>query len=424
MTGRTRPSEPLNTRLPAVTILTQYFYPEVAATAQLLTDLAIGLQQLGHRVRVLTGQPSYTGQGRQPGKQCHQGVLIRRFRNPGITRRSTLGRLLNTATVALPIFFRLLLSRRRGVLLVDSTSPFLPVVTLLIYWLRRWPFVYLIEDLYPDIAIQLGYMRPKGIVARFWVRIHRWLYGSASRFIVLGPRMRERVLAQVGATDRLDRARDVAVIHNWANGDLIKPIAKSENWFCEAHGLSEAMVILYSGNMGSSHDLESIVRAADRLRSLTDVKFVFIGGGAKRETIVALVAELGLDNVQVLPYQRREDLPYSLTCGDVSVVALEPGIEGLSVPSKLYSSLAAGQAVLAIMNEGSEVGDIIREEHCGFRVDPGDVDGVAGVIRRFHDDPQLLASARENSRACFDARFSRPQAIESYSRVLSEASTR
>ena len=114
----------------------------------------------------------------------------------------------------------------------------------------------------------------------------------------------------------------------------------------------------------------------------------------------------------------QEALPYSLTCGDISLVTLEKGIEGLSVPSKLYSSLAAGLAIIAVVGPGSEVGDVVEENHCGYRVSQGDVDGLVGAIEALHSDPRLLADMRKKARACFEENFTRAMSIERYGSLL------
>jgi glycosyltransferase involved in cell wall biosynthesis len=181
---------------------------------------------------------------------------------------------------------------------------------------------------------------------------------------------------------------------------------------------------MYSGNMGAPHDLESVVIAAKRLQDVSDIKFIFIGDGAKRDKIARMAEEMQLRNFLLLPYQLRDVLPFSLTCGDASIVTLEPGAEGLSVPSKVYSSLAAGQAVLAIMGETCDVVDIIEEGECGQRISPGDVDGLVNAIRHLHDNPTLLQNTKENARICFDVNFSKTRAIDSYERVLRQATTK
>jgi glycosyltransferase involved in cell wall biosynthesis len=151
--------------------------------------------------------------------------------------------------------------------------------------------------------------------------------------------------------------------------------------------------------------------------------FLFIGGGGKQHMLVESVRQWNLRNVQILPYQPREDLPYTLTCGDFSAVSLVRGMEGLSVPAKLYTALAAGQAVLAVVGEGSDVAEIIKEYHCGLRVDQGDADGLVRGLLRCLEQPGLLADMKANARRCFEEHFTMGQAVQQYHEIFSRIGT-
>jgi len=213
-------------------------------------------------------------------------------------------------------------------------------------------------------------------------------------------------------------ATPVEVIHNWADGQFIVPRSKEENWFAQKYGLVGKTVVLYSGNMGLFHDLETIIEAADRLQGLEDLVFLFIGGGGKKEKLVQMAKQRGLKNVKFLPYQPRDHLPYSLTAGDIGVVTLERGVEGFCVPSKLYSYLAAGQAILALVGKDSEVADIIEKFECGIRIDQGDIEGVVNALARWRNDLSLLERMKRNARNCFEQHFTKDQAIARYHEIL------
>jgi glycosyltransferase involved in cell wall biosynthesis len=131
-----------------------------------------------------------------------------------------------------------------------------------------------------------------------------------------------------------------------------------------------------------------------------------------------MVELYGLSNVMMLPYQSIEALPYSLTCGDMSLVTLRRGMEGLSVPSKIYSSLAAGLAILAVAGPSSEVADIVEENECGFRVSQGDVDGFVEAVERLYHGRGLLEKMKGQSRACFESNYTRSMSIGRHVQVL------
>jgi glycosyltransferase involved in cell wall biosynthesis len=207
------------------------------------------------------------------------------------------------------------------------------------------------------------------------------------------------------------------VIHNWVDERFIHPLPKSQNWFVEEHGLQGKFVVLYSGNIGRSQNLETVIAAAERFQDRNAV-FLFIGEGGKKAKLEALTRERGLQNVRFLPYQPREVLPFSLTCADVSLVALERGIEGLSMPSKLYAILASGRAVVALVENGYEVARIIENADCGKSVVPNDVEGLASALKSYYDDRDACARDGRKGREYLEAHFSRGRALQEYYDLL------
>ncbi len=396
-------------------LLTQYFYPEVPATAQLATDLALGLTEAGFDVSVFTGQPAYRNEGRLPSREDYRGIHIHRAYSRRLSREGTHSRLLNGATVAAISLLKLMTRRKPDVLLVDSTSPFLLVVAWLLRRLRGIPFVFLVQDVYPEIAIELGVVGRRSIAARLWRLVYGRVYRAVARIVVLGPRMRDVVKRSVSPSIH----DGLVVIPNWADGDAIVPRSRFDNPLRRELGLDDKLVVLYSGNMGLVHDMETIVEAAKRLQHLSDLRFLLIGGGGKRDWVESAVERKKLRNVIMLPYQPLEMLPYSLTCGDISLVTLRRGMEGLSVPSKVYASLAAGLAVLAVAGPGSEIGDMVEEHRCGYRVSQGDVDGLVEAIGHLHRDRDLLGEMKRQARLSYEANYTRSMSIARYVSLLS-----
>jgi glycosyltransferase involved in cell wall biosynthesis len=264
------------------------------------------------------------------------------------------------------------------------------------------------------MAVKLGYLSEKGLIAKIWERVNRAIYSRADFIAVLGEYMEKEV------RKKLKDPGKIRVIHNWADKDFIKPIKKEENWFCEKYGLEKRLVVLYSGNIGLFHDLETVILAANRVKDKRDIVFVFIGEGGKKAKLMKMVEDLKLNNVLFLSYQPKENLPLSLTSGDISVVSLEKGIEGLAVPSKLYTSLAAGQAILGLVGEKSEIADVIKKYNCGFRVDQGDVEGLIKILERLYNDQKLLNEMKSNARKCFEENFDKAMAIDKYFEIVRE----
>jgi len=398
-----------------VTIVTGNFHPDFSGTGQLMTSLAVGLKALGCDVWVYTARPAYGAVGPSPSFEIQKGVEIRRLFATQLDKNVPMGRMLNAVTFFVSAFWVLLWRRRRGPLLIVSNPPFLGFLGYLLKMLRGQNYVYVVHDVFPDIAVKLGVIRPQSLLRKVWDRVNHAVVTQASRIVVLGEAMREVMVAKGNGTPLV--ANRTRIIPNWADENLIRPLPKSENWFVREQGLEASFVVLYSGNMGLSHDLETLIEAADRMRS-RDVVFLFIGDGGKRPKLESLARERGLQNVRFLPFQPRERLPYSVTCADVSVVALERGIEGCSMPSKLYTIMASGRPIVALVERSFEVARIIETADCGTCVDPSDVDGLLRVLNHYEADRNWRERQGGNGRAYFEAHFSRARALREYLEVL------
>lgn len=402
-------------------LVTEYFHPDTASTGQLMTELAVGLRERGLDLKTYTGQPNYhSGDNeRQPTVSVHEGVRVRRIHAPQVRQSSLPRRLFNWTVFTVWMSLALLVDRPAGEreLVFVTCPPFLPVAMWAVCRLRGWDYTYIAYDLYPDEPAELGYIRKGGLVHRVWEALDRRAFDDATRVVALGPVMKERISKKVGpAFDD----RKVHLIHNWEDEEFITPREKSNNWFSKQHGLVEPFTVLYSGNMATFHDLETVVEAAAALDGELPVKFLLIGEGDNRQNVVELAEELGVrgDRVEFLPYQPREDLPYSLTAGDVSVVTVREGFEGIVVSSKLYTSMAAGTPVLVISQPDDDEARIVERFDAGINVEQGHVEGVVEAVERWVADPDLVARQGANAREAFEEHFVKEQSIDAYYRML------
>lgn len=397
-----------NSNKPKITFVLQYFHPEFASTAQLMTELAEELVKRGINVIVVTGQPSYLTRNRAPRREVYKGIQIERLPSTQFDKNKFLGRSLNWGSFTVMAFLRLLFSRGNSRLLIVSQPPFLFVVGWLLNIFRKQKYICLVYDLYPEIAIGLGVLKEKGIISKVWDGANKIFFNRAQYIIVPGENMRALIESKIKQNDK------VRVISNWADGEFIKPVKKEENWFCKSYDLVVKLVVLYSGNIGLFHNLEILIEAADRLKDEKEIKFIFIGEGGKRKKLMRLVAEKRTDNVVFLPYQDRDRLPYSLTCGDISVVSLEKGLDCVASPCKLYTSLASGLAIMGITDSGSEVAQIIRKYNCGFNVEYDNVSGLVDALRGLSKNKNALIDMKKNSRRCFEENFQKSKMVEKY----------
>ena len=404
-----------------VYFLTQYFYPDIASTAQLLTELAEDLSKYGFRVEVFTAQPSYEKTRKLPTTEIYNGIIIRRVWNTHFHRSNILGRLLNEITFIISLIFALLFTHlENGIFLAVTNPPLMSAVLPMLKRIKKFPYIYLIYDIYPDIAVKLGYLSPKSILARFFEVVNRRAFVNADKIIVLGECMKNIIEKKI--LEDPECLEKIEIIHNWADEKKIFPVPKESNWFIKEHGLEGRFVVLYSGNLGISHPLESVIESANKLKD-KNIIFLFIGNGGKKSILESMVKEMGLKNVKFLPYQDKEVLSYSLSSGDVAIVTMEEGIEGLSVPSKLYSFLAAGRPILGIVSKKSEVALIAEKANCGFIVEPDNVDEISSTIEYLYNNPNLLIEFSKNARKFFESNFARSKITKRYYELISSILT-
>lgn len=400
-----------------VYFLTQYFYPEVASTSQLLTELAEDLSKHGLRVAVFTAQPSYNKSQKLLTAESYNGIIIRRVWNTHFHRSNILGRLLNELTFVISLIFTLLFTRlEKGVFLSVTNPPLLPLACPILKRIKNFPYIYLVYDIYPDIAIKLGYLSPNSILTRFFEAVNRSAFINADKIIVLGECMKNVIEKKL--LKYLQCVKKIEVIHNWADEKKIFPIPKESNWFIKEHGLEGKFVVLYSGNLGISHPLESVIEVASKLKD-KNIVFLFIGNGGKKPILEKMTKDMNLKNVKFLPYQDEKVLSYSLSSGDVAIITMEEGIEGLSVPSKLYSLLAGGRPILGMVSKKSEVTLVVEKANCGFIIKPNDVDKISSVIECLYNNLNLLTEFSENARKFFESNFTRFRTTKRYFEVIS-----
>ena len=379
-----------------VLLLNQFFHPDLSATAQLATDLGEDLVASGLEVTALAARGSYLGGGKLPGHEVHRGIRIERVRCTSLGKGTIARRLLDYATFYLSTAARALFSRRHDVVVAMSTPPLVATVGAMLRRLRGTRFVYWLQDVYPELAVEFGVLGARSLTARALDAISRLTLRSADLVVVPGDAMADRVLGK-----GVDPSR-VRVVPNWADERALRPVPREANEFRRTHDLDGKRVVLYSGNMGRAHDLETLFDAARLLRGERDLVFLFVGDGAKRGAVEAAAREL--PSVRLLPYQPREGLSESLSAGDVHVVTQEPFTIGLIEPSKLYGVMAVGRPVLFIGPPGTEGARTVEREAIGEVVAVGEPAAVAAALGRLlHRSAELGARAR----AAFERGYSR-----------------
>ncbi|WP_438959050.1 glycosyltransferase family 4 protein [Porticoccus sp.] len=332
---------------------------------------------------------------------------------PGYDRRSRFRRVYSWFRYLFRITGRILFARKGDALLLVSNPPLLVPWVWLLSLLRPVPYGVLVYDIYPDVLEQMGLIRAGSLPSRLWRAVNRLVFRRARVVITIGAGMAARLQRQVG----LDGA-EVAVVPPWADVEMIRPLARAQNPYLSRFIEPEDIVVLYSGNMGASHDIDSMLAAAESLRPQRHIRFLFIGEGEKRAAVEAYIHRFPEGNVRLFPFQPEALLPYTLTLGDISLVSLDEGMEDLMVPSKVFSYLAAGSAILAIGNDASELSDVVDDYGCGMRVLPRQPEMLVAALLAMTGNPKLLAAFKSNARQLAEQRYSQRVGVQAFTDIL------
>jgi len=402
-----RPAESMR-----VLFVNRYFFPDCSATSQLLTELAEDLIAQGASVTVISGRTLYQGKvSKLAVRDVHKGIRIVRVGFFRFDRSHTLGRLADYLSFWMSALWAAARLRNLSCLVVLSDPPLLSLLAAIIRLVKPVKAVCWLQDLFPDVAIQAGMIR-LGPARRVLNRLTQWSLRHMDQIIVIGRCMERRLLRHGISADK------IVTIPNWADGHHISPLPRQENAFLAQHGLEGKFVVMYSGNHGIVHDFEGFVSLARATQSYPELRFCFIGDGAWRNQLIKVAKAENWQHVLFLPYQDRAVLRSSLTAADVHLVSLRSEMEGLSIPSKIYSVLAAGRPVIFFGPANSEPAAILREAQCGFTVNPGDAEAAVQALLAVYKDRSLLEKQGQAARLYFNRRFDRNIATQNFHQVF------
>lgn len=419
MTETTLESSP-----PTILLVSLVFSPDGVSTASLLTDLAVQLRQMKHEISVFTTTPHYNHDpeavasqplrpkwGRVLLQSDCQGIPVYHARVQAKGRRVA-ARAIDylkfhvVATVA-----GLALGGRYQVVLAPSPPLTIGLSAMVLALARQVPFVYNVQEIYPDIAVKLGVLRNPWLIRALEI-LERFIYGRAEVVVVISESFRRRLLAKGVPAQKL------VVIPNFVDVDFVQP-GERHNSLTSRHGLDDSFVVLYSGNIGLTQDIETILEAAQSLRDLPEVRFLLVGGGARKDWLVRRLEETQVPNVRWLPYQPHSEVPHLYASSDLCVVPLLKGTAQDTFPSKIYTIMAAGRPAIVCADADSELAHVVQQAKCGIAVPPSDPAALAEAVRWALANSERMAEMGRNGREYVVARHSPASVARQYHELLS-----
>ncbi len=400
---------PSSTRKPRLLVVNQYYWPGVEATAHLLTELCEALAG-EYEIRVLTGV--LRGHERSPRREIRNGVEIVRVPSTAFERARLGLRALNYVSYIGSSLLRGLTGPRPDIVLCMTDPPMVGDVGLVVARRFGVPLLVISEDVFPEIATQLGRLNNRLLVATLRQMIALYLK-RADCVVAIGGTMRRRLEEKGAPADR------IRVIPNWIDTNTIAPQHRDNSW-ARLNRLTGKFVVMHSGNVGHAQNLDALVRASTFLRDLDDLLIVIIGFGVRYADMLRLAQRLETEKLRFLPYQARDVLSMSLSSANIHFVGLTEGLAGYVVPSRLYGIMATGRPVVVAAEAESETAQVVERVGCGIVIPPSRPELLAEVLRDAYEGRYDLDEMGARGRAYVTEDADTRVAVGRYRELLQE----
>jgi len=402
-----------------ITIVNLFYPPDVAASGTFVASLAEHRASLGDAVTVVCGTGAYVGSvapGTDPGPTPTDRVRLLRIWTPGLGKASQGRRLADYVAFLVGATLRMLFMPRQDVVIAMTSPPFAQIAAVAHRLVHpRTRIVFWCHDVYPDAAEEYGAIRRGGLASRALRSAQRWLMTRTDHVVALD----EAMLRRVRTGYVRGRRPTGSVIPNWETLELFPAEAAEERW--SGYGAPELAgrdVVLYLGNLGYGHPVETIVDAAQDLAADRDVSFLFVGGGVRYPELAGEVARRGLDDVVMRDYVPKVATPSVLAGALAVLISLDDGSLGIMSPCKLHGGLAMGRPVIYVGPPGTNVDEAIAAYGCGSSLRQGDAVGLAAAIRLLRHDPQLREEQARNARKAFEEAYCDARTLPQFDALL------
>lgn len=399
-------------------LLCQHFYPDMVSTGLHMTELTTKWKELYPEVEIsiFTAENSRNQDSHNFKKhEIYQGVNIYRVKNIGRQHGNLLSRFIFSFTFILKSFFFLLFKKRDyDILIITTNPPFLGLLILALNSYFKVPYVVIAYDIYPQILDKMGILKKNTVLYKFWKWLNVKVYNNASKIISIGTDMSTVIENEMNIVD----SSKIELIYNWSDKNKVFPVERANNNFLIQNRFENKKILLYSGTLGSTHNIEEILIAANELRLETDILFLFIGSGSKVKLVKDYISNSGNSNVILMPFQPIEIISQTLSSATLSFVCLESSFTGLSVPSKSYGILAAKVPIIGMMDDNAEISKMIEEYQCGVVWNRTKSIKLSSLIYDLISNNDLLNKMSENAYFTFLNNFNIDTSVKKYNNAL------
>lgn len=311
-------------------------------------------------------------------------------------------------------------ARQCDVMFIASTPPIQGAMAAMVKKFRRdhIPFIYNLQDIFPDSLVGTGLAKKDGLLWKIGRRIENFTYRNADKIVVISQDFKHNIMAKGVPEDKIE------VIYNWVDENAIVPVKDDDNELFEEFGVSkDKFRVVYAGNLGNAQNIGIIVEAAKRLKENGNIEFVIFGTGGLEEEIKATKEKEQLDNLKILPLQPYERVAKVYGLGHVCIVACKAGLGGAAMPSKTWSIMSSGRAVLANFDDG-ELKEIVENNDCGVFTKADDLEGFVGAIEELSQQPERCAEMGMNGRKFILENLTREVGTQKYVEVIRQVANK
>lgn len=403
-------------------VYANYFYPEYASTAQILTELCIGLKE-DFDITVICSVPCYTGVIEEKYKtqkyyyEEYEGIKIIRVSVKEFTKTNKRSRVMHILSYFFNSIGATKKAGKQDIVYTISQPPVLGgILGCVGKKMTKGKLIYNIQDFNPEQTMAVNYSKNK-LILKAMMFFDKHSCKKSNLIITVGRDMQETLEKRFNNK----KVPENVVINNWMNEDEVYPLEKNNKKIVEfkkKYDLDNKFVIMYSGNVGLYYDLENIIKIIEKYKDLKDIVFAIIGEGAIKDKLVEYCNEHAMKNVRFIPYQPKEDLIYSLNSADIHLVTNAKGIKGVSVPSKIYGCMATNVPVLGILEKGSEAARIIEESECGILVETGNYEDIEKAFDKIVKEKYDFVKKHLTGRKFLEEHFTKDKSIEKYAKAL------
>ncbi len=396
-----------------VVLVSQMFFPDEAATAKIMTDIAVGIARDGFSVDVFCQDRSYLDPSiKYAEEEKFNNINIHRIRLPKLSKDSIAQRILLFVIYTIGVFLKLRYFKA-DIYVSVSNPPWIGFFVSKRAEQRRKPFLFIVHDLYPDLLVNLGKIKKDAIGCRILKQITQVTLDTSYKIVVLGRDVCDHLVKYYNiSTEKIE------VIANWPSSEIYRYNQINEIKNAISHDIKDKFLILYSGNIGETANFDVLLSAAEQCAVIApQVEFIIIGEGKKKTWLQSQIVKKRIDNVKITTFLKVSEYAKALSEASAFFVSLNENLAGISVPSKTYTYLAAGKPLLVLVPKNSEIAIEVFEDDFGILLSYS-AKSLIDAILLLSGDQSLYERKSNNARKAFENKYNKSTSLLKYSNLL------